>query len=89
MYADLLSKAVTVGKEVEKQIFDRNEEAWLTTVLDKNILAGGKLGTLLYLFMAFILFAVAVGFSTYCFYRWRQPHIACLLFSIVPIVLMI
>jgi hypothetical protein len=69
LYADLLKRAVSVATELEKEMFEGHEEAWLTTELEKNPLAGGKLGTPLYLFMAVILYLIVASVSIY--YIWK------------------
>jgi len=71
LYADLLKRAVTLGKKLENEIFDAPNDELLTTHLDEHPLAGGKFGTILYLFMAIILYVGAASFSTFFFCKWQ------------------
>jgi len=56
LYADLLRRSVELGTALETDIFDKPGERGLTTILDRNPLAGGKGGRVLYAIFAFALY---------------------------------
>lgn len=90
LYADLLNKAVGVGRALENEIFKGwNEEKKLTTYLDKNPMAGGKHGTPLYLFMAGILYFVTGLGSTYYIFKWDPARFYWWLWPVFLIIIFV
>jgi hypothetical protein len=70
LYSHLLASAVTVGKAVESAIFKDDTECWLTTEMDKHLLAGGNWGGILYIVLPIVLYFGAVAGSFLYLLLW-------------------
>jgi len=77
LYADLLKRAVHVGARLEQSLFDKPAEQGLTTVLDGNFFAAGKVGRILYLLFAIMLYAGAAG-ASYVYDTWADKPVITL-----------
>ena len=72
LYSDLLRRSVLVAEGLEAKLFGKelSEDLWLTTRLEDHPLAGGRLGSTLYMLLVMGVHTAAGGFSAFYYRMW-------------------